>query len=207
VLWRVRRRLVLVARAEHELRGPLTALSLAVHSLARDPSGRDAVAPLEAQLDRLRTALADLDAARRGRRAPAQARALSLERLVRSHGRAWSAVARADGRRVELDWRAGEVTVTADRGRLSQVLGNLISNAIEHGGGDVRLVGRRIASGVRIEVSDSGRGFGASRGPGEGRGNGLPIAARAVEEAGGRLRMSSSDRGATVAVELPLAER
>ena len=43
----MRRRLELVARAEHELRGPVTVLNLAV----RDPS-------LEFQLDRMRAGLA-----------------------------------------------------------------------------------------------------------------------------------------------------
>ena len=206
-LRRARHRLQLASEAEHELRGPLTALSLGVRSLARHPGGRELAAPLETQLDRLRMGLADLHAARRGRRAPARVVDLPLERIVRSTGRGWSGPARVGGGRVKLDWRAGEVKVRADPRRVSQALGNLVSNAIEHGGGEVRLTGHRLADAVRIEVSDTGPGFARTAGPrAEGRGNGLAIAARAVEEAGGSLSVRSSDHGATVAVELPVAE-
>lgn len=67
-LW-LRRRLELVADAEHELRGPVTALAMGVESLARDagrPHG------LDCDLARVRLALEDLGAARAGRRAPAE---------------------------------------------------------------------------------------------------------------------------------------
>jgi signal transduction histidine kinase len=61
---------------------------------------------------------------------------------------------------------------------------------------------------VRIELTDSGPGFAHTPGPDRaaGRGRGLAIAARAVEEAGGTLRIASGDGGSTVAVELPLAD-
>jgi two-component system sensor histidine kinase MtrB len=95
--------------------------------------------------------------------------------------------------------------VRADRSRVAQVLGNLVANAVEHGGGMVEVHGTPTPGGVRLEVVDSGTGFPA-RGRGTrppDRGHGLRVAARAVEEAGGRLTVRSGAGGARVSVDLP----
>ena len=55
----------LVARAEHELRGAAAALALACESLRRDPAAGGHAAVIDAQLDRLRAGLEDLEATRR----------------------------------------------------------------------------------------------------------------------------------------------
>ena len=145
-----RGRLELIARAEHELRGPVTTLSLAAGS------------ELQTEVDRLRVALDDLAAARTGGRALAQAGPVALDELVQGAARSWRPVAIRAGGGVEVDWRAGPVSVRADRRRLSQVLGNLLANAVEHGHGRIELRGRRTPSGVRVEVADSGPGFGTT---------------------------------------------
>lgn len=190
------RRLELVADAEHELRGPLAALTLAAgRSRPIEP------AVVEAQLMRARLALADLTEARRGRRSAAAAGSHELRPLAERTAAGW----RAAGGDVVVDWRAGSASVEADPGRVSQALGNLLANALEHGRGRVSLRGLRTGRKVRIEVADSGPGFAGAARPGRGRGLGL--AAQAVEEAGGRLRVVSSEGdGAVVAVELPLAD-
>jgi hypothetical protein len=54
----------LIARAEHELRGAATALTLACEALRRDPAAGGHAAVIDAQLDRLRAGLDDLEAAR-----------------------------------------------------------------------------------------------------------------------------------------------
>jgi signal transduction histidine kinase len=163
---RLRRRLELVARAEHELRGPLTAVALAAESLRR---GRDV--DLDAELARARTALADLTEARRGRRAVAVPRPLDLERGVRSSAGAWGA---------SVDWRAGPAAVSADGGRVAQALGNVLANAAEHGTGDVTVVAERDESRVRVRVANE-------------RGHGLRIAGDAARDAGGRLWLATLD--------------
>lgn len=191
--WRVvvlERRLELVAFAEHELRGPLAALTLAAARGRAVPA--DAV---EGQLERAQVALADLTEARRGRRAAAHIRRHELLTVVRRAAAAWN---------VRLEWRAGRARVDADPARLSQVLGNLLSNAVEHGGGSAELRGVRRDGRVRIEVTDGGPGLSGRSRPDRGRG--LAIAARAVEEAGGSLGLSSGPDGTVAAVELPLAE-
>lgn len=179
--WRVgalARRLELVACAEHELRGPLAALTLAAARSRPVPA-----LVVEGQLERARVALADLSAARRGRRAPPEVRRQEAQAVAERAAAAWN---------VPLEWHAGRAPVDADPSRLSQALGNLLSNALEHGGGRAVVRGVRCGDRLRIEVADRGRG--------------LAIAARAVEEAGGRLALASGPDGTIAAVELPLAE-
>ncbi|MGI8945907.1 MAG: hypothetical protein ACR2GL_06690, partial [Thermoleophilaceae bacterium] len=62
----MRGRLELVAAADHELRGPATAIGLAAAALRREPGGPRRALAFEAQLDRMRVALSDLEAARSG---------------------------------------------------------------------------------------------------------------------------------------------
>jgi signal transduction histidine kinase len=189
--------------AEHELRAPLGALALAAESCARRP-GRQTAMALESQLERAQLGLADLAAARSGRRAPARVGRLDVRALAARTAAGW----RATGARVRFDWRAGGARVDADGRRISQALANLISNALEHGGGRAELRGFRNGKHVRIEVADSGPGLpdGRRRG-GPGRGRGLAIASRAVEDAGGSLALSSGPDGTVAAVELPLADK
>jgi signal transduction histidine kinase len=196
------RRLELIAQAEHELRGPVTVILLAVERMRRDPAARSHVEALEPELERLRCALADLTAARRGRRAPAEPRRTDLERLVRRAVGAWRPALRGAGRRARIDWRAGAAGMTADRGRLASAVGNLLANAAEHGDGEVDVSARRTARGIRVEVRNSVRPTpDPARSPGRGRG--LRIAARAAENAGGRLEVGLSDGQALAALELP----
>jgi signal transduction histidine kinase len=173
---RLRRRLELVARAEHELRGPLTAVALAAESIRRGRS-----VDLEAELLRARLALDDLTAARRGRRA--RSPRADLERIVRSSAHSWGA---------SVDWRAGSVRSDA---RAAQAVGNLLANAAEHGDGDtvvrVEIVNKkREPVAVPVRVADRGRGLG--------------IAAAAARDAGGSLAVGSDGREFRATLDLPL---
>jgi signal transduction histidine kinase len=51
------------------------------------------------------------------------------------------------------------LSIHADRLRLEQALGNLVDNAIRHGGGPIRLWARNDGSSVELHVSDTGAGF------------------------------------------------
>ena len=189
----LRRRLELVATAAHELRGPAAAFSLAVASLRREPGGIRRARILEAQLERMRAGLADLDAARCGRRVAPHPVVLPVERLVRSA---------AAGRGLRVRWLAGRALVRSDRARLAQLICNLVDNAAEHGSGPVDVVAQRSPRGVRIQVRNPGTGSA----PASGRGRGLGIAARAAADIGATLAVESADGATTATVELPLAE-
>ena len=136
-------RLVLVARASHELRGPLSAVQLGIAALSGEPTR---VAAIELELQRAGRALEDLAAAPSGRRADASARRVDLAQLAAEHEPAWRALAGAFG--AELRVEAEEAVVVADPLRIAQACSNLVGNAAEHGGGLIRA--RRARGGEQV---------------------------------------------------------
>ena len=199
----LRRRLRLVARAEHELRGPVTVLSLTTERLRRDSAAERHAFPLECELARLCQGLDDLAAARLGSRArPGRAATPApLEAMARSAVAGWAPLLRREGRPSRVSWEAGAAPVDMPRGRAAQALGNLLANAAEHGSGEVELNGRRSERGVRVEVRSAGRPADGPRAPG--RGQGLSIARDAVEDAGGRLELTAEGDETVVSLDLP----
>jgi signal transduction histidine kinase len=114
-------------------------------------------------------------------------------------------------------------TLVGDRARLTQVLDNLVSNAIKFTskGGRVSLAVRAVDGSALIEVADTGIGipaaeqeqlfqrfFRSSRateGAIPGTGLGLAITRAIVERHGGRIVLASAeDEGTTIHVELPV---
>jgi signal transduction histidine kinase len=203
-----------VARACHELRGPLTAARLGIQLGAS--TGELSPARLRAidlELGRAALALEDLDTAGTRRLASWRApEAVDLEPLLSDSVEAWRPAAAARG--VELrgvSWWGCPSAVWGDRLRLAQATGNLISNAIEHGGGVVEVRGRGSPDLVRVEVIDAGPGLPApvpelARRPHRGRGRrgrGLAIATAIAASHGGRLSAAPSERGARLVLELP----
>jgi len=192
----LRRRFELVARAEHELRGPAAALLLTAERMQRDPRVRPAAQALLIQLERLRAGLADLGSARSGRLAAARASAVDPRALAAQVAAGARPLAAAHGRRVRFDWRGRTPRVWADRGRLAQVLANLTANAVEHGEGTVEVRGREADGRLRIEVRDEGAP----------RGRGIAIAADAARKAGGELSFVVAPEGTSAVLELPLED-
>jgi signal transduction histidine kinase len=188
---RLRRRLELVARAEHELRGPLTAFSLGIES-----ARRGSPVALDAEFARACAALDDLTAARRGRQAALAPRPLDIEALVRSSAHAWGA---------RVDWRAGSTPpLTADGGRVAQALGNVLANAAEHGGGDVAVEAERDDAVVRIRIANPKKPPVPVPIRIADRGRGLRIADAAARAAGGSLSLEDRDAEFRATLDLPL---
>jgi signal transduction histidine kinase len=94
---RAHRRLVLVARAAHELRGPLFAMQLGLHGLGGEPAR---LAAIELELERAGRALDDLTAAPSGTRAETTRELVDLTELVESYAPAWRSLASGYGARL-----------------------------------------------------------------------------------------------------------
>lgn len=129
----------------------------------------------------------------------------------------------ADARGIKLETEVSQIRVRADRRRISQVLMNLITNAIRYNrdGGTVRVGIAASREATLIRVSDTGVGIAAdelphlferfyrvdkarSRADG-GSGLGLSICKTIVEAHGGTIGVSSEPgTGTTVEVRLPV---
>jgi signal transduction histidine kinase len=196
-LVRLRRQLELVARAEHELRGPATTLALACERLRRDPRASRHAAALRAQLDRLEAGLVDLSAARTGTRPAPRQEPAELRAVARASLAPWE----GGSRKVAFGWLGGPAPTRVDRAAFATALGNLIANAAEHGAGEIRVRGRTTPTAVRIEIRNPNRRLVGS--PGPGRGRGLRIAERAARQLGGRVLVDPGGAETVAVLELP----
>jgi signal transduction histidine kinase len=208
-------RMEAVARACHELRGPLTAarLGLTAPGGGDEPPSPRRLRAIDTELGRAALALDDLAAASDGG-APRLRRLdmVDVRALVLESAEAWQASAVAAGTVVRVRWSGVEAVVWGDRLRLAQAIGNLIANAIEHGQGPVDVAGVVRDGTVRIVVSDDGPGLPAPvaaliRRPRRGRGargRGLAIAVAAAQAHGGGLASAPAERGARLLMELPV---
>jgi signal transduction histidine kinase len=217
-----------VARACHELRGPLAAarLGLGYGGAGKGELTPDRLRAIDLELGRAALVLDDLDAVRTRRVWSRLPEPIDLEQFVSDSVEAWRPTAVACGVELRASWSGDARTVWGDRLRLAQVTGNLIANAIEHGGGMVEVHGHGDPTRARVEVTDTGpglpapvaelvraarggRGWRGRRGrPGQHggrdrRGRGLAIAAAIAADQGGRLAAAPSVRGARLVLELP----
>jgi signal transduction histidine kinase len=209
-------RMETVARACHELRGPLTAARLGLQLGARAGELSPArMRAIDLELGRAALALEDLDGVRaRGLIDPWRPlEPVDLGELVTDSVEAWRAAAAARSVTLTGEWASRPAIVRGDRLRLAQATGNLIANAIEHGGGVVEVRASVSEDRARVEVSDTGPGLPApvadlARRPRAGRGargRGLAIASAVAASHGGQLAAapSPSGQGARLVLELP----
>jgi signal transduction histidine kinase len=212
-IWRsLAERMELVARASHELRGPITAVRLGLQ-LGEMTAPR--LRALDLELGRAGLALDDLARIGARRRGQDESGQVDVRQLLLDSIEAWRPAAAEHGGRLELSWTGPEALLRGCRPRLAQATGNLIANAIEHGGGDVEVRGRLDGDEVRVEVLDNGPGLPApvtdlvgarqrSRGT---RGRGLRIATAVAGDLGGRLASAPSEHGARLILTLPALEQ
>jgi signal transduction histidine kinase len=223
-----------VARACHELRGPLTAVQLGLEVAFRSGQLPDErVRALDLELGRATLALDDLSDVWQGGPVPGRWQAgereeIDVARFLADSVEALRGAAAARGVELRLATSGSRAVLCGERLRLAQATGNLIANAIEHGGGVVDISWRLERSTIRIEVVDGGAGLpapvtelvraGSLRHrrwksgvlPGRcrvsRRGHGLAIASAVAAAHGGRLAAAPSERGARLVLELPVAE-
>ncbi|WBB53033.1 HAMP domain-containing sensor histidine kinase [Verrucosispora sp. WMMD573] len=194
------------ADVAHELRTPVTALvgaaSLLHDHLDQLPTdARRAGELLVSDVVRLRRLVEDLMEISRldaGREA-VQVTDVDVPGLVRRivAARGWPDRVTVDGDPLRL---------RTDPRRLERVLGNLVANAVQHGGGEVRVRTARTGDRVHIDVDDRGPGIPAEHLPrlfdrfhkvdparsGGGSGLGLAIALENARLLGGRLTVHST---------------
>jgi two-component system, OmpR family, sensor kinase len=212
-------------RVAHDLRGPLSTISLAVSRLAKHvpqeegslPTFRRGVARMEQLIQDL-LALSRIDAESAGAASETATVVAAVEEELRP------TVERANGRlRVDV----APAMVRCKDGLLHQVLWNLGENAVNYRCVDRRLEvgieGRELGPSYELRVSDNGPGMSPeeacrvfepffrgeeTRSSIPGTGLGLSIVRRIVEASDGTVSVESQiGRGSTFVIRLPLARR
>src|SRR5438067_4896305 len=217
----------MAAAVAHGRRNPPASLRAAAQ-LARHrvdaPAAREQLDAIVEQVDRLDVRIAHL--LQFSRPAPFHPLRESVRTLVEGALSGFAELLRLRGIELVLRFAEAVPDVRVDPMRLEQALTEIVSNALDAmsppAGGRLE-IGAHVATGdagggVGIEITDSGCGIPPEILPNlcepffttrsEGTGLGLAIAKRYVEEAGGRLEITSVvGRGTTVRIWLPAASR
>jgi signal transduction histidine kinase len=206
----------LAVDASHQLRTPLTALSMRLEEMiaaADDPDVvREEGSAALAQAERLADVVTQLLSLSPARRATAASAALTgIDEIIRQQVIEWEpAFRRARRKLVVIGARGLQAHVTP--GGLAQILATLLDNALMHGGGTVTIQTSQNSRSVVIEVRDEGKGVPpdlVSRifersvsGRPEGTGLGLALARTMAAADGGRVVLVKPNP-ATFGVFLP----
>ncbi|MEU1419463.1 MULTISPECIES: ATP-binding protein [unclassified Kitasatospora] len=192
----------LAADASHQLRTPLTALSMRLEEItavAEDPETvkEEATIALQ-QVERLTDVVQRLLTTQRDPRSPT-AVAFDLDDVVKQQVEEWGPSLRGTGRVLQVEGLHG-VTAVGTPGTVAQVLATLIENSLMHGAGLITLRVRPSGTSVVVEVQDQGAGVPPELGNRvferavSGRnstGIGLAVARDLAEADGGRLELLS----------------
>jgi signal transduction histidine kinase len=189
----------LAADASHQLRTPLTALSMRLEeiTLTDDPAtvkeeAHIALAQVERLTDVVERLLTNSRDPRNG-----SAVAFELDEVIKQQLEEWRPAYRSAGRAIVSSGKR-HLQAVGTPGAVAQVLAALIENSLMHGGGTVALRTRVTGNQAVIEVTDEGPGVPADLGARiferaiSGRnstGIGLAVARDLAEADGGRLEM------------------
>jgi len=204
-----------VADAAHELRSPLTALSLQVQLLRRTTDEEErgaAMASLSAGIERARRLVEQLLALARTEDASQTAQGSSTDVSDAARSAIADVVPLADQKHVDLEFAGADgAQVRGDGPALRILLRNLVDNAVRYSpqSGRVRVTVEKDAGSVRVSVDDSGPGIapadrqrvfdrfyrGGSGGGETGSGLGLAIVRRIAERHGASLQLQESPLG------------
>ena len=148
------------ADASHQLRTPLTALSMRLEEMiaaAGDPEVvREEGAAALAQTERLTEVVSQL-LGRTRRAARGVPSLLAIDDVIAQQVIEWDPAFRRANRKLEV---AGEKGLSAyiTPGALAQVIATLLDNALVHGAGTVTIRTSRTPKSVVVEVRDEGKG-------------------------------------------------
>jgi signal transduction histidine kinase len=190
----------LTSEVSHQLRTPLTALSLQIdeiRELADSPDDVREQADIAAkQIDRLTQVIEELVHLRRG--GSSALRDINLAQTITSVISESQRALQARGRTLKVSVPP-DVTVNAAPGGVRNILAILLENAEKHGAGTVEVVARKTLAWVVISVSDEGAGLAPDDGQNFFNGDienlsstkrrsiGLPLAATLASSQDGRL--------------------
>ncbi|MET9570395.1 ATP-binding protein [Streptomyces virginiae] len=189
----------LAADASHQLRTPLTALSMRLEEIAVTDDletvreeATIALTQVERLTDVVQRLLTNSRDPRTGSAVP-----FDLDEVVKQQVEEWRPAYRSAGRAIVRSGKQG-VRAVGTPGAVSQVLATLVENALMHGGGTVALRTRVIGNQAVLEVTDEGPGVPPDLGNRiferaiSGRnstGIGLAVARDLAEADGGRLEL------------------
>lgn len=189
------------ADASHQLRTPLTALTMRLEEILASTTQDEVRAEAEASLEQIERLVGVVDELLgRTRRALGSGTELvKLEDVLVQQRAEWGPAFAKAGRQLVID--STDATVFATPGGLSQVLATLIENSLHHGGGTTAVVARESGPhhAIVVEVRDEGEGVPEDLAPrifersvtsGKGTGLGLALARDLVTADGGRLELS-----------------
>jgi signal transduction histidine kinase len=202
------RRRAALNEAIHELRRPLQVLTLAL------PATVDQAVQVESSLQLASVALERLDREINGGALEKVEAEVSVDLLIDEVMQRWQSAAARAGGGLQKEWNGPEAYVEGDRFELAQALDNLLSNAVEHGVGVVKIGWRREGGWVCISISNSGvrpRAEAPGRRRRHGgrcrRGHGLRVVERVARRHGGSFSLRRVGDGAKASLRLPLRRR
>ncbi|SEO60119.1 ATP-binding protein [Actinacidiphila rubida] len=190
----------LAADASHQLRTPLTALSMRLEEIVATAEDQEAVKEEAAialgQVERLTDVVQRLLTNSRDPRS-GSAVDFDLDEVVRQQVEEWRPAYQGEGRSMVLTG-ARRLRAVGTPGAVAQVLATLIENALMHGAGTVTLHTRVTGTQAVVEVTDDGPGvppdlgtrvFERSVSGRNSTGLGLAVARDLAEADGGRLEL------------------
>ena len=213
-----------VANASHELKTPITSIKgfaeLLAAGLVSDPEKTaDYLNRITAEAARMTTLINDIikiSELESGCRPEANER-VNLKKLAEEIGE--SLLPAAEKKNVSIEVTGDDISLTASREDMRQIVGNLMDNAVKYNvsGGSVRVLCKKQRDGISITVADTGIGIaskhhgriferfycvdkGRSRTVG-GTGLGLSIVKHTVARWGGEILFQSAEgEGTTITV-------
>jgi signal transduction histidine kinase len=218
---------VLASMLVHDLRNPLTAVSLLVASIAPDDESRVVVEDIQCEIDRMRRMLTDVLDVCLASMGELRLRRVEfpIQRLAREVARRMTPIACSRGQSIALELPHEPIMVHADPQLIERVLENLLGNAMHHGprAQTITLAIHAIqGERVRAEVRDAGDALPASkRGlvfepfesldaaqAGGGHGLGLAFCRLAIEAHAGNIDVQpNADKGNCFFFEIPIHQR